>query len=74
MDPRPMSYKDLGYLWYLSKVGAGSLLVATSAVVIAFATGMYATLAHSIGLAVNVYSIGCTSFIMYVWATQRPVC
>ncbi|KAM3236337.1 hypothetical protein P3L10_016374 [Capsicum annuum] len=69
-----MSYQDLGYLWSLSKVGARSQLVAMSAVVIAFVTGMYATLAHSVGLAVTVCAIGCISFIMYVWAVLRPVC
>ncbi|KAM3345254.1 hypothetical protein P3S68_024963 [Capsicum galapagoense] len=74
MDPRPMSYKDLGYLWSLSKVGARSQLVVMSAVVIAFVIGMYATLAHSVGLSVTVCSIGCISFIMYVWAALRPVC
>ncbi|KAM3268568.1 hypothetical protein P3S67_031509 [Capsicum chacoense] len=73
-NPRPMSYQDLGYLWSLSKVGARSQLVAMSAVVIAFVTGMYATLAHSVGLAVTVCAIGCISFIMYVWAVLRPVC
>ncbi|KAF3658593.1 putative gibberellin 2-beta-dioxygenase 1-like [Capsicum annuum] len=74
MDPRPMSYKDLGYLWSLSKVGARSQLVVMSAVVIAFVIGMYATLAHSVGLSITVCSIGCISFIMYVWAALRPVC
>ncbi|KAM3199670.1 protein ACCELERATED CELL DEATH 6-like [Capsicum annuum] len=73
-NPRLMSYQDLGYLWSLSKVGARSQLVAMSAVVIAFVTGMYATLAHSVGLAVTVCSIGCISFILYVWAVLRPVC
>ncbi|PHU01307.1 hypothetical protein BC332_31094 [Capsicum chinense] len=73
-NPRPMSYQDLGYLWSLSKVGARSQLVAMSAVVIAFVTGMYATLAHSVGLVVTVCAIGCISFIMYVWAVLRSVC
>ncbi|PHT82376.1 hypothetical protein T459_15391 [Capsicum annuum] len=67
-NPRPMSYPDLDYLWSLSKVGARSQLVAMSAVVNAFVTGMYATLAHLLGLAVTVCAIGCISFIMYVWA------
>ncbi|KAM3324873.1 hypothetical protein P3S67_006025 [Capsicum chacoense] len=57
-------YQNLGYLWSLSKVGARSQLVAMSAVVIAFVAGMYATLAHSVGLAVTVCAIGCISFIM----------
>ncbi|KAF3653410.1 hypothetical protein FXO38_15661 [Capsicum annuum] len=72
-NPRPMFYQDLDYLWSLSKVGARSQLVAMSAVVIAFVTGMYATLAHSVGLAVTVCAFGCISFIMYVWAVLRPV-
>ncbi|KAM3268598.1 hypothetical protein P3S67_031539 [Capsicum chacoense] len=72
-NPRPMSYQDLDYLWSLSKVGARSQLEAMSAVVIAFVTGLYVTLAHSIGLAVTVCAIGCISFIMYVWAVLRPV-
>ncbi|PHT49219.1 hypothetical protein CQW23_13427 [Capsicum baccatum] len=38
--------------------------MAISVVVIAFVTGMYATLAHSVGLAVTVCAIGCISFIM----------
>ncbi|PHT50793.1 hypothetical protein CQW23_10540 [Capsicum baccatum] len=36
--------------------------LAMSAVVIAFITGMYATLAHSVGLAVTVCVIGCITF------------
>ncbi|PHT48789.1 hypothetical protein CQW23_12997 [Capsicum baccatum] len=66
-NPRPISYQDLDYLWSLSKVGARSQLVAMSAVVNAFVIGMYATLAHLLGLAVTVCAIGCISFIMYVW-------
>ncbi|KAM3268262.1 hypothetical protein P3S67_031203 [Capsicum chacoense] len=73
-NSRPMSYQDLGYLWSLGKVGAKSQLVAMSAVVIAFVTGTYATLAHSLGLAVTFCAICCISFIMYVWAVLRPVC
>ncbi|KAM3236412.1 protein ACCELERATED CELL DEATH 6-like [Capsicum annuum] len=74
INPCPMVYQDLGYLWSLSKVGARSQLVAMSAVVIAFVTGMYATLAHSVGLPVTVCAIGCIFFIMYMWAVLRPVC
>ncbi|KAH0744966.1 hypothetical protein KY290_032959 [Solanum tuberosum] len=40
-------------------------LFAMSAVVIAFVTGMYATLAHSVGLAITVAVIGCMSFLVY---------
>ncbi|KAM3236423.1 hypothetical protein P3L10_016460 [Capsicum annuum] len=71
-NPRPLSNQDFGYLWSLSKVGARSQLVAMSGVVIAFVTGMYATLAHSVGLAVTVCGISCISFI--IWAVLRPVC
>ncbi|KAF3625175.1 putative ankyrin repeat-containing protein-like isoform 2, partial [Capsicum annuum] len=35
------------------------------AVVIAFATGMFSTLSHSLGLAVTVCSIGCLSILLY---------
>ncbi|KAM3345238.1 hypothetical protein P3S68_024947 [Capsicum galapagoense] len=35
------------------------------AVVIAFATGMFATLSHSLGLAITVYSISCLSIFFY---------
>ncbi|KAJ8542322.1 hypothetical protein K7X08_017188 [Anisodus acutangulus] len=42
-----------------------------SAVVIAFSTGMYATLVHSLGLAVTVCVIGCLSFFMYLWVFIR---
>lgn len=38
---------------------------AMAAVVVAFATGMYVTLEHSVGLAVTVCSIGCISFIVF---------
>ncbi|KAM3345200.1 protein ACCELERATED CELL DEATH 6-like [Capsicum galapagoense] len=39
--------------------------LAMSAVVIAFVTGMYATLAHSVGLAVTVCVIGCIYFPLF---------
>ncbi|XP_060212428.1 protein ACCELERATED CELL DEATH 6-like [Lycium barbarum] len=48
-------------------------LLAMSAVVIAFVTGMYAALAHSIGLAVTVCAIGCISFLLYVVRAFRIV-
>lgn len=44
-------------------------LVAMSAVVISFVTGMYSTLADSIGLAVTVCVIGCISLFVYLWVT-----
>ncbi|KAM3345259.1 hypothetical protein P3S68_024968 [Capsicum galapagoense] len=34
-------------------------------VVIAFATGMFATLSHSLGLAVTVCFIGCLTILLY---------
>ncbi|XP_015169025.1 protein ACCELERATED CELL DEATH 6-like [Solanum tuberosum] len=40
-------------------------LFAMSAVVITFVTGMYATLAHSVGLAITVVVIDCMSFLVY---------
>ncbi|CAN4094220.1 unnamed protein product [Withania somnifera] len=40
-------------------------IFAMSAVVIAFVTGMYATLANSAGLAATVCVIGCASFLVY---------
>ncbi|XP_059317483.1 protein ACCELERATED CELL DEATH 6-like [Lycium ferocissimum] len=46
-------------------------LGAMSAVVITFVTGMYAALAHSIGLAVTVCAIGCISFLLYVVVAFR---
>ncbi|KAM3236609.1 protein ACCELERATED CELL DEATH 6 isoform X3 [Capsicum annuum] len=36
------------------------------AVVIAFATGMFATLSHSLGLAITVCFIGCLSILLYL--------
>uniref|UniRef100_A0A0V0I9H8 Putative ovule protein n=1 Tax=Solanum chacoense TaxID=4108 RepID=A0A0V0I9H8_SOLCH len=40
-------------------------LLAICAVVVAFVTGMYATLENSLALAVTVCVIGCVSFLMY---------
>ena len=36
-----------------------------AAIVVAFATGMYVTLEHSVAIAVNVYFIGCISLIVF---------
>ncbi|KAM3268328.1 protein ACCELERATED CELL DEATH 6-like [Capsicum chacoense] len=41
------------------------LCLSMLAVVIAFATGMFATLSHSLGLAVTVCFIGCLSIVLY---------
>ncbi|WMV39566.1 hypothetical protein MTR67_032951 [Solanum verrucosum] len=49
-----------------SYIIAGSLqLLAMAAVVVAFVTGMYATLENSLALAVSVCVIGSVSFLMY---------
>ncbi|XP_049388108.1 ankyrin repeat-containing protein At5g02620-like [Solanum stenotomum] len=57
-------FKVLRSYYYI----AGILqLLAMGAVVIAFVTGMYATLANSLALAVSVCVIGCVSFVMYFW-------
>ncbi|XP_049386867.1 protein ACCELERATED CELL DEATH 6-like [Solanum stenotomum] len=57
-------FKVLRSYYYI----AGILqLLAMGAVVIAFVTGMYATLANSLALAVSVCVIGCVSFLMNFW-------
>ncbi|TMW85391.1 hypothetical protein EJD97_023238 [Solanum chilense] len=57
-------FKVLRSYYYI----AGILqLLAMGAVVIAFVTGMYATLANSLALAISVCVIGCVSFLMYFW-------
>lgn len=50
----------------LDGIAAILQLLAMSAVVIAFIIGLYATLAHSLGLAITVCAIGCVSFLLYV--------
>ncbi|CAN4105769.1 unnamed protein product [Withania somnifera] len=50
----------------LYKVATSCSFVAMSSVVVAFVTGMYATLAHSVGLASTVCVIGCISFLLYM--------
>jgi len=57
-------FKVLRSYYYI----AGILqLLAMGAVVIAFVTGMYATLANSLAHAVSVCVIGYVSFLMYFW-------
>ncbi|KAM3379406.1 hypothetical protein P3S68_011820 [Capsicum galapagoense] len=58
---------ELPVMSRLYRIAIHLQLVAMSSVVIAFVTGMYATLAHSVGLVVIVCVIGCMCFIMYVW-------
>ncbi|XP_049403695.1 protein ACCELERATED CELL DEATH 6-like [Solanum stenotomum] len=57
---------ELEVILRLYKIATYLQFVAMSAVVIAFVTGMYATLAHSVGLAAIVCVIGCISFALYV--------
>nr|XP_016497843.1 PREDICTED: protein ACCELERATED CELL DEATH 6-like [Nicotiana tabacum] len=64
---RPTSYQDYRILSALSRVAGQLQLLAMLAVVIAFVTGMYATLAHSLGLAITVCTIGCLSFLLYMF-------
>ncbi|XP_047268831.1 ankyrin repeat-containing protein ITN1 isoform X4 [Capsicum annuum] len=47
------------------------LCMSMLAVVIAFATGMFATLSHSLGLAITVCFIGCLSILLYFFAIIR---
>ncbi|KAK4366542.1 hypothetical protein RND71_014422 [Anisodus tanguticus] len=51
----------------LYMIATGLQLLALAAVVLAFVTGIYATLAHAIGLAITVSSIGCISFLIYFY-------
>ncbi|XP_060215401.1 protein ACCELERATED CELL DEATH 6-like [Lycium barbarum] len=64
-----ISVTKLSVVMRLYKIAAFLQLLAMSAVVIAFLTGMYATLAHSVGLAVTVCVISCTFFIMFLLVT-----
>ncbi|KAH0673570.1 hypothetical protein KY284_024657 [Solanum tuberosum] len=57
---------ELEVILRLYKIATYLQFVAMYAVVIAFVTGMYATLAHSVGLAATVCVIGCISFVLYV--------
>ncbi|XP_059288154.1 protein ACCELERATED CELL DEATH 6-like [Lycium ferocissimum] len=62
---RAATTRKLKTLYRLYKIATTLQLVAISAVVIAFVTGMYATLANSVSLAVTVCVIGCISFLLY---------
>ncbi|PHT82585.1 hypothetical protein T459_15600 [Capsicum annuum] len=61
----PEDKKTLEKLYHLSGV---CLCLSMLAVVIAFATGMFATLSHSLGLAITVCFIGCLSILLYFLA------
>ncbi|XP_070030437.1 protein ACCELERATED CELL DEATH 6-like isoform X1 [Nicotiana sylvestris] len=67
INHRPTSYQDYRILSALSRVAGQLQLLAMLAVVIAFVTGMYATLAYSLGLAITVCTIGCLSFLLYMF-------
>ncbi|XP_049386866.1 ankyrin repeat-containing protein ITN1-like, partial [Solanum stenotomum] len=54
-------------LWKNYRLARFLQLFSMGAVVIAFVTGMYATLANSLALAVSVCVIGCYFFGMYTW-------
>ncbi|KAJ8538781.1 hypothetical protein K7X08_030077 [Anisodus acutangulus] len=58
-------------IWELYNHVLALQLLAMFAAVIAFVSGMYATLAHSAGLAVTICVIGCTSFLVYFWVYCR---
>ncbi|KAM3268574.1 hypothetical protein P3S67_031515 [Capsicum chacoense] len=47
-------------------------LMVMAAVVVAFSTGLYVTLAHSVGLAVTVCVIGAISFYMVCYMILLP--
>ncbi|XP_059316203.1 protein ACCELERATED CELL DEATH 6-like [Lycium ferocissimum] len=64
-----ISMKELCVVRRLYIIATFLQLVAMLAAVIAFITGMYATLAHSVGLAVTVCVISCTFFIMFLLVT-----
>ncbi|KAM3236568.1 hypothetical protein P3L10_016605 [Capsicum annuum] len=59
----PQSKEIVGKLYDLAAI---CQCLSLFAVVIAFATGMFATLSHSLGLAITVCSIGCLSILLYL--------
>ncbi|CAN4096183.1 unnamed protein product [Withania somnifera] len=69
MGASVISLTELTVVMRLYKMATCFQLVAMSAAVIAFMTGMYATLAHSVGLAATVCVIGCISFMIYLLVT-----
>ncbi|KAM3236367.1 hypothetical protein P3L10_016404 [Capsicum annuum] len=63
-ESRPPS--RLKIVWKLYDLSGIFQCLSMLAVVIAFATGMFATLSHSLGLAVTVCFIGCLTILLYV--------
>ncbi|PHT49220.1 hypothetical protein CQW23_13428 [Capsicum baccatum] len=61
-----LEHKDIEKLCNRAIIFLG---VSMLAVVIAFVTGMFATLSHSLGLAITVCFIGCLSILLYFFAT-----
>ncbi|CAN4096181.1 unnamed protein product [Withania somnifera] len=64
---RATTKKELRILENIFKVATTLQFLSMSAVVVAFITGLYATLAHSVGLAAAICVIGCLSFLIYVF-------
>ncbi|PHU08790.1 hypothetical protein BC332_20650 [Capsicum chinense] len=60
-------------IWKLYNDALTLQLLAMFVVVIAFVTGMYATLSRSAALASIVCVIGCTSFLVYFWVYIRAI-
>ncbi|KAH0670430.1 hypothetical protein KY289_024923 [Solanum tuberosum] len=58
--------EELRILIKIARLATILLFLSMSAVVIAFVTGLYATLANSVGLAASVCVIGCLAFLIYV--------
>ncbi|KAK4717354.1 hypothetical protein R3W88_015692 [Solanum pinnatisectum] len=63
----PTTKEELRVLVNIYRVATILQFLSMSAVVIAFVTGLYATLSHSVSLATSVCAIGCLSFIIYVF-------
>uniref|UniRef100_M1C528 PGG domain-containing protein n=1 Tax=Solanum tuberosum TaxID=4113 RepID=M1C528_SOLTU len=62
----PTIKEELRVLLNIFVVATILQFLSMSAVVIAFVTGLYATLANSVGLAAIVCVIGCLAFLIYV--------
>ncbi|XP_055809477.1 protein ACCELERATED CELL DEATH 6-like [Solanum dulcamara] len=62
----PTTRRELKLLIKLSWVAASLQFLSMFSVVIAFVTGLSATLAHSVGLATAVCAIGCSFFLIYM--------
>ncbi|KAK6790422.1 hypothetical protein RDI58_014222 [Solanum bulbocastanum] len=61
-----LTHKELRILMKTYRLATILLFLSMSAVVIAFVTGLYATLENSVGLAATVCVIGCLAFLIYV--------